>query len=74
MRRVDYIAVAKGIRDSGAGKNQRRMVVDSIVKFLIKLHPTMDVAAFRAMADAEQDYRDSIVGHRIDKLEDDVLS
>ena len=68
MRRVDYIAVAKGIRDSNAGKNQRKLVVDSIIRNLIKLHPNMDVAAFRAMADVDMDYRDPYIGHMIDKL------
>ena len=70
MRRVDYIAVAKAIRDSGAGKNQRTMVVDSIIRNLKVLHPLMDVDSFRAMANVE-DHKDRKINYLMEKYFDE---
>ena len=71
MRRVDYIAVAKGIRDSKISRNARATVANSIIKYISQLHPTMDKDSFRAMADAEQNHRDRFAGHHLEKALDE---
>ena len=71
MRRVDYIAVAKGIRDSGISRNSRNLVVSSILKNLVDKNPIMDKDSFRAMANADIEHYDKKVGFLLDELQKD---
>lgn len=73
MRRIDYIAVAKGIRDSGISKNSRKLVCNSILKNIVKANPLVDAESFRAMANAsdDDDYKDKYVSHHLDRLHED---
>jgi hypothetical protein len=71
MRRIDYIAIAKGIRDSGISKNSRNLVVSSILKNIVKENPLVDKDSFRAMADADIEFKDKKVGFILEKLHKD---
>ena len=68
MKRVEYIAIAKALRDSPMNKACREFAVRAVLGAIKEYTPLVDEKSFRAVANIE-DYRDPKVMFRIEARE-----